>query len=60
MEKRKRQEGPEGAGERADDELKLPNDRVDDLEPDEDQSADVTGGRQVYQWWQKVEGGGGG
>lgn len=31
--------------ERRDDELKAPEERVEDLEPDEDESGDVKGGR---------------
>ncbi len=37
------------------DEVKLPEERVEDLEPDAEGSDDVKGG----QWWQKVEQGGG-
>ncbi|MEX2194023.1 MAG: hypothetical protein WD844_01940 [Thermoleophilaceae bacterium] len=47
-------ERKQDAGERRqDDELKLPAQRVEDLEPDEEESADVKGGA----WPKKYEGG---
>jgi hypothetical protein len=36
-----------------DEEVQLPDDAVEDLAPDEDDSKDVQGG--VYNWWKKVE-----
>jgi hypothetical protein len=53
MDERKRQSRED---ERPDDELKLPEDRVEDLELDEDQSADVAGGLN----YSKIENEGGG
>jgi len=41
--------------ERADDELKLPDERVDDLEPSEDEAADVKGGL-INAWPKKYTG----
>jgi hypothetical protein len=42
--------------ERTDDELKLPEDRVEDLEPGEDEAADVKGGI-INAWPKKYDGG---
>jgi hypothetical protein len=41
-----------------DDELKLPEERVDDLEPGEDEAADVKGGTLRQAWPTKYSGGG--
>jgi hypothetical protein len=40
--------------ERRDDELKTPEERVEDLAPDQEESADVKGGA-ATNWWQKVD-----
>jgi hypothetical protein len=36
-----------------DDEMQLPENAIEDLAPEGDETADVKGG--AYQWWQKVE-----
>jgi hypothetical protein len=43
--------------ERTDDELKLPEERVDDLEPGEEEAADVKGGAFKQAWPTKLDGG---
>jgi hypothetical protein len=45
---------PDREPERGDDALKSPQERVEDLEPGEEESADVKGGA-TYDWWKKVE-----
>jgi hypothetical protein len=37
------------------DPVQVPDEAVEDLSPDAEDSTDVKGGRQVYEWWQKVE-----
>jgi hypothetical protein len=36
------------------DEVQLPEERVEDLEPGEQESVEVAGGS-TYEWWKKIE-----
>jgi hypothetical protein len=38
-----------------DDDVHLPDEAIEDLSPEGDETAEVKGGKQVYQWWTKVE-----